>query len=73
VFFPVSSPEENSCAVILNARLLLNLMLVCSTTYDKRQATTAVLYSSLVLLATGTVTGTLRMDLMAVYLVMVMG
>jgi hypothetical protein len=70
VFFPVSSPEENSCVVILNARLLLNLMLVCSTTYDKRQATTAVLHSSLVV-ATGT--GTVRMYLMAVSLAMVMG
>jgi formate/nitrite transporter FocA (FNT family) len=72
VFFPVSSPEENSCVVILNARLLLNLMLVCSTTYDKRQATSAVLYSSLVV-ATGNVTGTVRMYLMAVSLAMVMG
>lgn len=72
MFFPVSSSEENSCVVILNARLLLNLMLVCSTTYDKRQATTAVLHSSLVV-ATGTVTGTVRMYLMAVSLAMVMG
>jgi hypothetical protein len=46
VFFLVSSLEENSCAVSLNARLIEYY--VCSTMYDNRQAMPTVLYTVLV-------------------------